>query len=195
MNVVWRLRATEEIGTYVTVENIFTAEELALIKEQAASFSVQEGTVEEPNANIKIRKSIVRWMVPNNETTWLYKKLVDTIQKVNSEMFNLNLYGMQTFQYTIYENENASFYGPHKDNSRFSRDGLVRKLSFSLQLTEPEEYEGGNLVLDTVFRPFIVPKSLGTIAFFLSDIPHEVTPVTKGERHSLVGWIVGPPKV
>ncbi len=62
-----------------------------------------------------------------------------------------------------------------------------------LQLSDPEEYEGG------IFELFInkhvreLPKKKGMVALFPSYFMHRVTPVTKGERRSLVLWVSGPP--
>lgn len=70
---------------------------------------------------------------------------------------------------------------------------FVRKLSFSLQLSEESDYEGGDLlVTERNGTVHSMPREKGTIIFFDSRILHKVTPVTKGERRSIVGWITGP---
>jgi len=70
---------------------------------------------------------------------------------------------------------------------------LVRKLSFSLQLSDPEDYEGGELeFLDNQDEPFFAPKQKGTIVVFDSRVKHRVRKVTNGLRKSIVGWVVGP---
>jgi PKHD-type hydroxylase len=61
-----------------------------------------------------------------------------------------------------------------------------------LQLTDPEEYEGGQTYLITSQEPFPIAKEKGSITFFPSYTLHEVKPVTKGTRKALVGWIHGP---
>jgi len=67
-----------------------------------------------------------------------------------------------------------------------------RKLSFSMQLTDPSEYEGGNTRLITSHEPFDIPKTKGSITFFPSYTLHDVQPITKGTRKALVGWVLGP---
>lgn len=70
---------------------------------------------------------------------------------------------------------------------------FVRKISFSLQLSDPSDYEGGELqVKERNDEIHTMPKDRGTIVFFDSRVLHRVAPVIKGERRSLVGWIVGP---
>ena len=70
---------------------------------------------------------------------------------------------------------------------------LVRKLSFVVQLSNPEDYEGGNLqLLAEDGKSYFAPRQRGTIVIFDSRTQHRVLKVTKGQRKSLVGWVVGP---
>ena len=70
---------------------------------------------------------------------------------------------------------------------------LVRKLSFAMQLSDPDDYEGGNVqLLDEAGNSYIVPRKRGTIVLFDSRTQHRVLKVTKGTRKSIVGWTVGP---
>jgi PKHD-type hydroxylase len=70
---------------------------------------------------------------------------------------------------------------------------MVRKLSFVLQLSHHDDYEGGNLqLLDESGNNYIAPRKRGTMILFDSRTQHRVLRVTKGTRKSLVGWTVGP---
>ena len=70
---------------------------------------------------------------------------------------------------------------------------LVRKLSFALQLSSPDDYEGGNVVLlDEAGKKYIVPRQRGTMVLFDSRTQHRVNKVKSGVRKSIVGWVVGP---
>ena len=78
--------------------------------------------------------------------------------------------------------------------------GKVRKLSMTLNLTDPDDYSGGDLKFD--FGPhmgrgrFKTCKEIrprGSIIIFPSFIHHQVTPVTKGTRYSAVIWSLGRP--
>ena len=72
-------------------------------------------------------------------------------------------------------------------------DSMVRKLSFVLQLSDPDDYEGGNLqLLDEAGLSYIAPRKKGAIILFDSRTQHRVLKVTKGCRRSIVGWTVGP---
>lgn len=70
---------------------------------------------------------------------------------------------------------------------------LVRKLSFTLQLSDPDEYEGGNVqLIDEAGMSYIAPRQRGTIILFDSRTQHRVIKVKKGVRKSIVGWVLGP---
>lgn len=62
-------------------------------------------------------------------------------------------------------------------------------------LTNESEYEGGNLDFEIKRKNNTghLPMKQGSIAIFPSFVLHKVTPVTKGVRYSLVGWVYGPP--
>ena len=82
---------------------------------------------------------------------------------------------------------------PRIDNFVNTSTESVRKLSFVYQLTDSDEYEGGNLVFyDDNGNKSIAPRIRGSIILFDSRTRHEVTEVTKGVRKSLVGWVNGP---
>ena len=68
-----------------------------------------------------------------------------------------------------------------------------RKLAGSVQLSDPDGYEGGDLVVSYGQARAAMPKSRGTLVAFPGWTVHEVEPVTRGERWALIvnGW--GPP--
>ena len=71
---------------------------------------------------------------------------------------------------------------------------LFRKVSFSVQLSNPSDYEGGDLRFyrHSTTKFMEAPKDKGTLILFPSWTIHEVTPVTAGTRYSLVSWVNGP---
>lgn len=140
--------------------------------------------------NENIRKTTIGWVPTNEENGWLYRTLTDTIQRANREWFEFDLNHIESLQYSIY-NE-GDFYDAHVDHHYQGVGQYPRKLSFSMQLSDPEDYEGGDVMLITSQTPFPIPKEKGTITFFPSYTLHEVKPVTKGTRKALVGWVHGP---
>ena len=111
----------------------------------------------------------------------LYHFLVKTF-------FNYDLTALEDLQFTIY-NE-GQFYKKHIDTLYSSNQ--LRKLSFTIQLTDPSEYEGGDVLAHFSEEPVTLKKDLGVMSLFPSNSLHEVTPITRGTRYSLVGWCTGP---
>lgn len=81
-------------------------------------------------------------------------------------------------------------YAMHADFSVFDT-GPVRKISLVVQLSEPDEYDGGELVMHDDGRRLALPKGKGIGIMFPSWMQHEVQPVTSGTRLSLVAWAYG----
>lgn len=70
-------------------------------------------------------------------------------------------------------------------------NGIQRKLSISILLSDPSNFEGGVLQFKNSEGTKVLTKQ-GSIVVFPSFIEHKVTPVTKGVRYSAVTWISGP---
>jgi PKHD-type hydroxylase len=79
-------------------------------------------------------------------------------------------------------------------NWHFDMSGVssTRKLSFTIQLSDSDDYEGGDLQFGPVIEHKPEIRKKGNITIFPSYVWHRVTPVTKGNRYALVGWVHGP---
>ena len=147
-------------------------------------------------------------------THWCAGFLWHYIQRANRENFLYNLRNIdgESMQFTRYEA--GQFYGWHNDAGLATQykpvsvgnrsEGLgkdfinenieiIRKLSFTLQLSDPDDYEGGNVqFLDESGKSYFAPRQRGCLVLFDSRTSHRVLKVTKGIRKSIVGWTVGP---
>lgn len=111
-------------------------------------------------------------------------------QNVNGQFFGFDLSYIETFQVTTYKK--GMFYGPHVDvwwNTTDETAVYDRKLSGSLLLNDPSQFEGGDLIIE---GEKVEMPSRGSMVFFSSLTGHEVSPVTRGVRRSLVFWVMGP---
>ena len=167
-----------------------------IIKEKKKPFTL-DYHIKNLNSGIVPRERItnVKWIELNSDTNWLYKKIINQIHKVNQENFDMILKFVENLQFSEYTESQQGFYSKHNDcgdSGRLENFVDIRKLSFSIQLTDEKEYEGGDLILYVNDREIKAPRSKGTIIFFESDIVHEVKPVKKGIRHALVSWVCGP---
>lgn len=86
---------------------------------------------------------------------------------------------------------NGGYYGRHIDNALMgSGERRIRTdLSFTLFLTSPESYEGGELIIHSSMGEQSLKGEAGDLVLYPSSDIHEVAPVTSGERMVAVGWI------
>jgi len=138
---------------------------------------------------------------------WIYDILNPFIHTANKEAgWNFQWDWNEASQFTIYEK--GHYYGWHTDqtskpykNQSKNFDGKIRKLSLTLQLTDKTKYEGGDFqfkwIEDNTKGLNIITvedaKEIGSIIIFPSYIWHQVLPITKGKRESLVNWSIGNP--
>lgn len=152
---------------------------------------LQAGLVASNEENMEARDSDVAFLQPNEQNDWIFRRIADIVPIVNYDLFMYNIDHIETLQYTVY-NENQH-YQWHFD-SHVQWYDYERKISGTLMLSDPDEYEGGELEIIVDGRPdkpqLLKPKK-GHIAFFASTMPHRVRPVTKGIRRSLVFWVRG----
>jgi len=135
-----------------------------------------------------IRKSRTSWISPANGNEWIFQRMTDVVMNLNEQFFKFDLWGFgEGFQFTEYQSP-GGHYKPHID---CMYNGRIRKLSVVCQLTDPAEYEGGELIVNNGDE-IILPKDQGTVLVFPSYSLHGVKPVTSGTRYSLVAWLTGP---
>lgn len=161
-----------------SIINIGLAGEL----EKAATFG--------PVQSDKNRNSFVHFIYPNEITEWVFARLAGAISDMNNRYFQFDLTGMeQGLQFTRYEAP-GQHYDWHVDRGFMT---ATRKLSLTIQLSDPSDYKGGDLQLMFGKKPVTVPKERGMVTAFPSYAVHRVKPVTAGTRYSLVAWVSGPP--
>ena len=94
-------------------------------------------------------------------------------------------------QLLISKTKEGGHYGAHVDNAIMGtgKSRLRTDISFTLFLTSPEEYEGGELVINNAGMTMRIKANAGQLVLYPSGSIHEVSPVTGGERIVIVGWI------
>lgn len=177
---VERIFSPDECDTIIDMQN----NPNYLILEKGFVGGMGEGVV-----NTDIRKSMVGWMTVCPDTAWIFQRITDAVKSINKEFYQYDLTHMESIQFTKYEPD-SNFYGKHIDSMYETNSS--RKLSVSVLMTDPEEFDGGDLNIYIGDDPMPLPKDRGTALFFPSWSLHEVTPVTRGDRISLVSWICGP---
>lgn len=169
-------------------ENAFTPEECKKIIDIGNKKISKEAVVIGDRKDV--RDSKVTWLYSMDDMGWAFRRVTDITTAINDQFFQFDLFGMiEGFQFTRYDAPNGR-YGMHIDKYF---GGSIRKLSLTIQLSSSEDYEGGDLLLQTADIPDVMPTEQGKLIAFPSYVLHEVKPVTKGTRYSLVAWITGKP--
>ena len=182
------LEAQKDQTRLASIQGVFTPEEcLRLI----ADFTphLKPATVEsmDPDQSASIRKSSAVFVSPSASTLWVFERLRKTLLEINDALYGFDVRQFREgFQFTRYEV--GEYYGPHFDIG----PGILteRKLSTTVQLSAPEDYSGGELI---IYPEFVAPKDRGSMTVFPSFMCHDVRPVQTGVRYSLVTWLAGPP--
>lgn len=171
---------------------LLDAESCARAIALAQRFPAAEGRVGTSDVQrADIRRSQIWFFNPSAETDFIFAPLREAVQKVN-QGFCLELTDFGTgCQIARYTADVQGHYDWHIDlgTQRFSR----RKLSLSVQLSPADDYDGGELQFHLSGLDAARMRQQGTLIAFPSFHEHRVTPVTRGERFSLVAWVDGPP--
>jgi len=176
----------DPVNTYAWRAEVFSKEECEKIIKIAKDTGMEEATTHDGKKDIRV--SNVSWLYPIEDLDWAYRKITDTVLHLNERYFKFDISGFnEGFQFTNYKAPSGN-YGKHVDRAH---NFVIRKLSLSVQLSDPKDYEGGDLRLYESDKAKVMQKEQGTLILFPSFILHEVMPVTKGERNSLVAWVTG----
>ena len=166
----------------------FSPEECARIIDLSTSLSAMDGRVTDQwELDKQVRSSTVAWMAVSPNTRWIYEKLWTAVEEVN-RCYRFDVFGIREVQVARYAP--GDFYDWHLDIGK--ADTSSRKLSLSVQLTDPENYDGGELLIHGYENEKPV-KEIGSVIVFPSYLSHCVNSVTSGTRWSLVAWVHGPP--
>lgn len=153
----------------------------------------------------KKRNSHIVWM----SDKWIYKEIHPYVMEANKKAgWNFNWDWSENCQFTKYSP--GQYYGWHCDSWEIpynkpnspNEHGKIRKLSVTCSLSDPSEYEGGELEFnfnnpekskkENIKKcTEILPR--GSVVVFPSFVWHRVCPVKQGTRYSLVIWNLGYP--
>ena len=159
---------------------------------------VSDSDTEEKIVSIR---QVDAWRIHQKET-WVDELLVSHIRIINEELYEYNLSGLIERPQLLRYNAGSIGYDWHVDIEQeipnINGQYLMRKLSMTIWLNDPDEYEGGEFDIevegprkDPRYDSLKLPK--GSVVVFPSRMWHRVRPITSGERKSLVVWFRGVP--
>ena len=186
-------RADVAFNDYYWFEYGFTPDELIKIEGMTSNLEWEDAaTGQDTTSKVSdYRKSRIKWCPQALEWEWVYAKLHDMLMEANDSLWKFDLSGMrESIQYTEYYGSNSGGYEWHMDCGAGIQS--QRKLSVTVQLSHPSEYEGGDLQFN-LGNILTAPRVQGAAVIFPSFYLHRVTPLTSGVRKSFVLWVGGEP--
>lgn len=177
---------TELVTTPQVMLGLFSPEECARIVAYGDSRPLHAGQVTQEREDY--RRASAAWLAPDDDTLWIYRRIAAMVARLNA-WYRYDLYGfLEPLHFVRYEP--GGKFDWHLDCGA-DRSICTRKLSVTVQLTAPGEYEGGGLE----FCPqgeLHRSRYHGAGIVFPAMLAHRVTPVERGVRRAIVAWIHGP---
>ncbi len=184
-----------ELNQVAMFEKAFSEEECAAIRGMGEKL-ISEGnlpasgtfTADGDDVMSDYRQAFSQFLMPNRETRWIFERLSKYLMSANKAVYRFHLAGFeQGFQLSQYPVGNG--YGWHVDIGHHM--AMRRKLSMTVQLSQPDEYDGGEL--EFMIPALTADKGVGSLCVFPSWMLHRVKPITRGTRWSLASWVCGEP--
>ncbi|MHA7100049.1 2OG-Fe(II) oxygenase [Roseivirga pacifica] len=185
-------RTLPNFSQYAYYSNVFTAEEIDNIRALWDREEHFDATVsgEGKSTDDELRRTKLAFIPDSQANAWVYERLGRLGIECNNERYGFDLLGFH-HQLQLARYGAQDFFDWHLDFG--AGEISQRKLSISVQLSDPDEYEGGDFQFMINQKVHTMPREKGTVIIFPSFILHRVTPITKGVRQSIVAWLGGPP--
>ena len=197
--MIWFEPPSQLVGWEFNAPGVLDSKMIDFLNEHATNnpLSLQPAEVNndakaDKNIEQSYRRSEIMFLTDMEHFSNLYNIIIGAVLEVNNTHFKYALNHIEPLQYSVYRSENMGCYDVHTDSYLRNTSGFNRKVSFSILLDDPADFEGGDLLLHTASEPIKADMKKGDMFLFPSFIPHSVTPVTHGVRRSLVGWVYGP---
>ena len=166
----------------IVIGNVLSADDLAIVRAALDRARFVDGRA---TAGFAAR------LVKNNRQAANDRKL-DTIRKLVSErilgheVLRLSVRPKVLTPLVFSRYEAGMDYGSHVDDALM--DGLRTDVSFTLFLSDPGSYDGGELVIESASGEDAIKLEAGSLVAYPSTALHRVAPVTRGQRLAAVGW-------
>lgn len=180
--------ADGEMSPCIVVPKGFTVEECDRIVEAGSRLESEPGVIDVAEIRHEIRRSNAAFFRPGPDIQWVYDRVIEMAAEVNRNTWKFALSGVEPMQFGRYDDE--QHYGWHMDLGSGGKTAL-RKLTVLAQLSDPADYDGGEFEMLYGLPTVQAPPERGAVVMFPSYTIHQVLPVTRGTRYSLVAWVVG----
>ena len=168
------------------IGEVLAADRLAAFRERLTGLSFVDGAA---TAGWHARLVKRNRQAPSGaETKELQAELAETLAR--HELFQMACRPRRMRPILFSRYEPGMEYGTHVDDALMGGADPVRSdLSFTLFLSPPESYDGGELVVESTAGEQAFKLPAGSLVLYPSSTLHRVAPVTRGERLAAVSWV------
>ena len=184
-------------GEWCYYTNRFSKEQCELIINEGLKLPGQKAAlgVNGEGENNDYRKSNIHFIKREHiQFAWLFDEMWKMAIECNHDWFGFHLTKLDFMQLAEYDAAYEGEYKKHHDVFWVNGTQYHRKLSAVVQLSDPNDYDGGDLKIYNQNEPLDsnAIRGQGSVVFFPSFIEHQAEKVTKGKRYSLAIWFDGP---
>lgn len=185
-------------------QGFLAPEDCQALRDEIAQASISPATIREEGSEYGVDegKRKTRWAEVSQEASGLVVDRLNQLLPEVSERLGVQVSGVQSPQFLLYRE--GDFFRRHRDHNpdaeaaKFARERQVSAVVFlngESSEPAPDTYEGGALTLYGLMEDrdggsigLPVTAETGSLIAFPSDMVHEVTPVSRGERYTVVSW-------
>ena len=166
----------------IVIGNVLSADEVALVRDTLAQATFEDGR---ETAGFAARLVKNNRQAANDRTIETVRKLVEE-RIVANDVFALAVRPKALASVMFSSYERGMQYGSHVDDALMQ--GMRTDVSFTLFLSDPDAYDGGELVIENASGDDAVKLAPGSLVAYPSTALHHVAVVTRGTRLAAVGW-------
>lgn len=169
---------------FLTIADILSETDLALVHERLEKLDWQDGARTAGGRARQVKKN-EQANLRTKSGEGLHAFLKEAIER--APVFQAAARPKTLSRLLISRTHDEGGYGAHVDNALM--DGLRTDLSFTVFLSDPETYQGGELVMDLQGGTQTAKPAAGDMVLYPSGAIHKVAPVTQGVRYAVIGWV------
>lgn len=167
----------------IVIENVLDDYDVALLREEADKLEFEDGKKTAGRYAKSVKSNLQAAPSPGRDE--LFAKIRKTLMA--HKMFRSAARPKKIARLLLSRYRGGMSYGTHVDDPVML--GSRTDMSFTLSLTNPKDYEGGELVMEDPVQARSVKLDAGALVLYPTSALHRVEPVTKGERMAIVGWV------
>ncbi|MEO0828622.1 MAG: Fe2+-dependent dioxygenase [Cyanobacteria bacterium J06642_9] len=169
----------------VCIPNLLTAEELSHLNQRLTNAEFVDGKL---TAGWHAKRVKQNQQLPKNGSTDAFKAVIHKALNRN-QLFQI-LVRPKVIHSILFSRYHAGMsYGRHVDNALMGSPNFLRSdVSFTVFLSAPEAYQGGDLIIEAADSETPYKLAAGSAIVYPSTTLHRVDPVVSGERLVAVGW-------